>query len=322
MDPETQENVGLTLFSLLFVSHDNRNHVNLSKTEKDPVEIYLRCAITLYRSCKHRGLRFFLITNKSDFIYKKLEEIGDGQVPMYEIEFDRDVPEGIRFYEAHFKLDVVKALGTGRFGNLVGLVDSDVIVLRNLSVPVVDGDWLCGYILDDHTTSVAYADLQQSGLDEGAGSNWFGGELIFGTSQAFSKLAQEIDRLWPVYKSHLAQISHVGDEPIVSAALNNLREKGFISLFDAAQASPRIITRWWSARTLGRQARFREVQDSVILHLPSDKPFLAKLSSEDIETPKFLRLYKAYARRKSLVRYFANLADFIRGKRLKHVPRL
>jgi hypothetical protein len=237
-------------------------------------------------------------------------------------EFTRDVPDGIPFRSAHFKLDVLAAFGEGGFGDRPCLVDIDVLAVGPLPPNVAETDFLVYDI-----TNAMVCDIGQGRMSSDLGRltrrplaapRWFGGEFICASVPAYAALAREIDRIWLLYREAVGGFSHVSDETVVSAALADLAQDGW-SIGDAGAA--KVVTRWWSARTTFAQERLVEVADVALWHLPADKTFLAGLA-EDGAGGDLRRAYAAYVkgrlRRRRLVNPFLNA---LRGER-KHVGRL
>lgn len=315
----------MQLYGLLYVNWQNARHVNL-QAGADPVDVYLRCAVTLANSCAAAGIPFAIVTNEAALLRQRLTAIG-ASADLVEIAFTRDIPKGITFYEAHFKLDVIAAFATGNLGQQIGLVDIDAVVMADgelLTAALADADLLAfrlaGAFADERDAMAA--DLRRAGADEKSALTWYGGEFIAGTAEGFRKLAAEIDKVWAIYKSQLADMGHVGDEPIVSAALSNIQMQG-ATVKDLSAGPGFTVARWWSSRTLGPQIRFREVEGASVLHLPSDKTFLAgHAASVPFTRDGFLRAYKAYATRKLLPRRLATALQALLGRRGVHVPRL
>ncbi len=263
----------IQLYSLLYVVKSKRKHVNLGSVD-DPLDIYLRCALTLQESCARNGLRYAVLTNDKSCLGERLAKLKKESLPIVELEFSLDVPQGIPFYEAHFKLEALAALGSGELGSIVGLIDLDMIVLSPLTLPKVEGDWLGGYVLDNYTGALVQTDLRNAGMHGVAPGTWYGGEFLIGTARAFASLTSAIGRCWPNYLANIHLMSHVGDEAVVSAALNNMSSLP-VKIMDLGKSMPPAIARWWSARTNHRQNRFvifRWLRFSTCLQTKTSSP--------------------------------------------------
>ncbi|MCA3717245.1 MAG: hypothetical protein IM674_03220 [Brevundimonas sp.] len=237
--------------------------------------VYLACATLVARSAKACGESFTLLTNNA----KALLAIADGletePINIEEIEFNVDVPKGIPFYQAHHKLSVLEALSKGHLGRRAALVDIDTFFLKPISQQMP----AAGVVAYDITQFVpaSYTASLDTLIGEGRGRRWYGGEFIAGSTSDFSQLWDAIRSLLPRYFSQVRDYPHIGDETIVSAALNRLAEQ-WGSVADAG--SCQLIGRWWSSRTEAAYPPLASFRDTAVLHLPSDKPILAQLGKD------------------------------------------
>jgi hypothetical protein len=253
--------------------------------------------------------------------------MNSAKVPLVSLSFDRDVPENARFYEAHFKLDVLKHFGSGSLGDHVGLIDADMVLLRPFAID--DRFWagrslLCYDISDSFLDpGEMLSDLSALGLADGAVPRWFGGEFIVGSAEAFKTLSHYIDRIWPLYRARIGQMSHVGDEPIVSAALCNMQHDLGDTIHEIGEVGDvhgLSLARWWSSRTNTPQLPLSSAVGQALLHMPADKIFLAKMAGKSFERASFIRYYRSYVKRKLVLRRAASLVDRLLGKRAKFLP--
>ncbi len=242
--------------------------------------------------------------------------------------FTRDIPVGIPFYEAHFKLDVLAAFGNGSLGAQLGLVDLDAVLLGPVGETELNqraSDFVA-YRLNGYGGKWATleADLLRAGADPSGPLDWYGGEFIAGSADAFGRLSAELETLWPLYLGHLDQMQHIGDEAIVSAALSNLQLRGSTVKNAGQMPAPFTVARWWSSRTQAPQQRFRDVSTAALLHLPSDKEFLASYAEIPgrFAPEAFLRAYRSYVARKLVPRRLLNVLQGLTGRRRMYVPQL
>lgn len=307
----------IKLYSLFYADAASRRHANLSSAAGGDIEAYLRCGVTLARSCRHFGVPYAIITNNKPTVDAHLLRCGT-PVETLQIPFDLDVPDEAAFFAAHFKLDVFRAFGDGRFGSLVGLIDIDMVMLRRPVLPPCTERTMLVYDLAEPTRRCfgetrVVGDLRRVGGPDAPAAYWYGGEFIAATPVVFRELDVEIRRLWPRYRSHMNTLHHVGDEMIVSAAIAGLQRQG-VTIKDVGR--DKTVARWWTARTGFEQAPFRTVADSALLHLPSDKPFLGSRSEMAFDPTDFLDAYRAYARDKLARRRLINpLLNLLRGER-------
>jgi hypothetical protein len=312
----------IKLYGLLYVSEGKERHVNLDSNQNNALAVYVANAITLARSAEAAGMDFSLVTNQRDQIVRLLaQQGGEALVKVRDYAFKLDVPNGIPFRSAHFKLELLEAFGSGAFGDLVGLIDLDVVVMRPVQLP--EGA-LWAYDISDQVIP-AYgrariaADLARLLDRSTVEPRWFGGEFIIGSADYFAQLSVHISLLWPRYLSELRSFHHIGDEMVVSAALLLLAESG-VPVRDAGVEQ--VVARWWSTRTLAPLAALDDVIDRAILHLPADKRLLADAASLPFERAGFLARYRSYAARQRRVAQLKNVIDVLRFRPALSLPRL
>lgn len=305
----------IRLYSLLYVDHRQRVHANIKWTFSDAVDIYISCAALAANSAGINDIDFSLITNDTALIENRLRALRLPDISTNNLQFTLSVPYSIDFHNAHFKLDAIKALASGQFGDLVGLIDVDVIFNHKIPDDVKDvchSDFAVYDISEQIYTTYGFKKIQ-SDLELIAGCKfdnprWFGGEFLIASAPNMGILSNEISTCWLRYINNLDRVTHVGDEMIVSAALNLLARRGF-PITDIGTRG--VVARWWTSRTGFRQPTFEEIEQSAILHLPADKPFLAKQARRPFTRDAFLKTYKTYAKRKLRMRKAYN---FIKAK--------
>jgi len=316
----------LKLYSLFHVNPAiAQRHSNLSSAAGNPIDIYLNCGRLLAASCRHFDIEYAIVTNQADYLSERLTFLGGG-IKIIAFDLNRTVPRGISFYSAHFKLDLPRGFGEGVFGERVGLVDLDAVLVKPLPLnyaSVGDNELLVYDISEIERASygddVIAKSLTAIGGHVASAPYWFGGEFILGSANSFQMLSLEIDRLWPMYLKRHSELHHQGDEMVVSAALKHLEKSG-VSLIDVGQSSrlgtEPMIARWWSSRTLGRQIPLSTAARASILHLPADKPFLARMADSEFDPAKFLRSYRRHVQLKLIPRKLINpILNFSSQKR-------
>jgi hypothetical protein len=309
------------LYTLLYV--DDRQDViqNKIKIENPALSTYLPCAMLLRKSCALHGINVKILTNNAHFLNEELSRLGKPPIAI-EIDFPTDIPRSINYYAAHYKLDALRALGSGDLGNRVALLDCDIVMLRGL--PDEQSSWREDVLnVYDLSPSVA----QEFGEDYVAedvelltglripGARWFGGEFIAGSPAAFRLLMRQIDTIWPNYVRDHAKTRHEGDEMVVSAALNVLSHTGRMTLIDIGAKDRRWIGRWFSARTGYKQDPLAYHMDCALLHVPCDKDFLAAAADKPFDVAGFRRDFWRYAARKLRIRTAVNFIDRLSGRR-------
>jgi hypothetical protein len=269
-------------FGLLHLQADEQSAMNMSVQHfRDQVTIYANSAITLATTLEERGFAFTLLTNNKKAILDCVPSIADC-LQLQEIEFTTSVPSGIEFYSAHFKIDAFRYLSSLQDGYAI-LCDLDVLCVNDIPRSfenMVSRRVPLFYDISDQVIP-AYGYLPiiqdlQSLHDLDSEGRWAGGEFIAAPPAFFQLLVKEIDDgIYDRYLANLARAHHVGDEAVTSAALERLRTKG-VYIGDAGTLG--IIGRYWNARTMHSQRSFDYFRKLFLLHLPADKPFLAKVA--------------------------------------------
>jgi hypothetical protein len=285
--------VKLRFFGLLHLAPMESSSLVLAKKEfKQQIAIYIKNAVLLSDSLKKQGFRFTLLTNKRADIESFLEELSVS-IEIEEVEFSRGIPSGIRFYSAHFKLDLYRYFASLPDTYSI-LCDLDMVCLAGMSEAFMENirrnipmaynitDQVCY----DYGKNVVYEDLSRISA-EGSSGHWYGGEFIGGDSVFFTQLADSVDEVFPQYIKVINEVNHVGDEAVTSTALESLRKRG-ISVSDAGKLCG--VGRYWNcAKLLVFQQPFPYYKECFLLHLPADKDFLARV--EFIDAEKFIRAY-------------------------------
>jgi hypothetical protein len=307
------------LYSLFYVSSDQRNHSNL-RGAVDDIGIFLGCASLLAKSARYHGIQFALVTNDVALVRARLNSVDAAEdVNLVCHRFERNVPRGIEFYSAHFKLDLFRAFGSGAFGDWIGLIDLDMVLLHPIPEWLYQKNDLLAYVITDQVFPEYGRETVVRDLERVAGCpidtpTWYGGEFLLGHSEAFQRLAGHVERCWPAYLRNIEALHHVGDEMVVSSSLA-LAQRNCELVTDAGSMG--LVRRWWTARTGFVQRPLHLASPTCVLHLPADKRFLAAQSRQPFHPAEFLSSYKSYARKKLLVRklYNSTLGLFERQRR-------
>lgn len=319
---------GLRLYTLLYIDDTETSNSNIGNGKLSNKDVYIRCASRLSASCLRHGFQVEVLTNEPDYVNARLAELGQPEIALG-LNFSRDVPKGIPFYAAHFKLDAIRQLGTGQFGDYVGLIDNDVIMLN---APAIDLDaWeehrLFLYDITETVLEEYGDELVGSDLERVAGTKldllrWYGGEFVAGSRSAFRILSERVEAIWPAYREIASDLHHIGDEIIVSAAIATLKDENRIAITNVGDEDHRWISRWFSARTGFSQLPFSHHLRSSMLHLPSDKRFIAAFAMHPFEVSPFISRYKVHLKRKLIARTVLNYVSFLMGQPRRQVPRL
>ena len=305
-----------TLCSLLYVDDVSCHPVNLKAGRRNPVDIYVACACLLARSAEAAGERFVLITNRADTVEKTAERLTLRPPELIQLDFQLDIPSHVPFYQAHFKLALMGALGQGVCGPAAVLLDLDMVVLKPFT-HILNENCLTAYDITDQVSGEYVQSL--TSLLGAPASRWYGGEFLAGPAASFTRLNDHVTEFTPAYVRGIHNFAHIGDETVVSAALNRMEERG-VRLDDAGRSC--MVARWWSSRTKHRQPAFAEVEDACVLHLPSDKPFLAKEALSSYDLAGLTDRYRSDIRYKIFARRAVQLLDTRQSRKTLYAARL
>ena len=308
----------LQLFGLLHLKENQLSAVNIrTKNFADQVQIYIRNAINLSNTLESQGVSFKLLTNKKYILddYLRFEK---NSLQVEEIPFITEVPNGARFYSAHFKLDAFRYLSK-QANEYVGLCDIDMVCANGYPAcldNIVKAKLPLYYDISDQVIpayghEVIIDDLKIIHGIESEG-RWCGGEFISGTPAFFSMLVDEIESIYPNYIANISNLHHVGDEAFTTAALELLRRKG-VCIGDAGTLG--IVGRFWNTHTLHCQKPFESFKKCFLLHLPADKRFLAEVSlQEGVNSENVLKFYVAHMKKYYLINAAKKLFKFFINK--------
>lgn len=305
-------------YGLLYIDRDHDRHVNL-RSSLDPVVVYAGCASLLAASARAAGESFTVLTNAARQVREAAAAGSFLPFHCEEMSFDLALPADIRFFQAHHKLCVLEAMGSGALGSFVGLIDLDAVIQAPLSRRLGQAPGICAYALDEGLAGGRVSDLDLLIGPTRSPRQWYGGEFIAGDWMSMGAVAMACRALLPRYLDALPHLLHVGDETLVSAALNLLRQGG-LTIRDVGAEG--LVARWYSSRLPIPQPPLAEVLDAVVLHLPNDKLFLQNQARRPFEAERFRRDLVRRATGKSMLRSLANpLLSLVQGER-KFPPRV
>ncbi|WP_300899024.1 hypothetical protein [uncultured Duncaniella sp.] len=127
--------MNVKFYTLLYIDiEEKRQWQGTVWTGEDRLKIFLRNAAVLNKSLTEFGgfEPLTILTNKPKHIQLLSEEIGYKNYNIKEIEFNLNVPKGIKFYSAHFKIDAFKFLSSCPEDEYSILMDNDIVLLREL----------------------------------------------------------------------------------------------------------------------------------------------------------------------------------------------
>ncbi|HIP11460.1 MAG TPA: hypothetical protein EYG73_01950 [Arcobacter sp.] len=287
------------LYGLLHLDDREQTAMNVRTNDfKDQIELYVKNALTLSKSLQIQGIEFILLTNQRLFIDEILLKLSESLM-VEEISFQTQVPKGIRFYSAHFKLDVYRYFSQKDDDDYMGLCDLDMVCVNNIPQAFINNvkDKIPFFydisedVITTHGSEIIIRDLELLTGHRSEG-RWSGGEFISGTAEFFAQLIYEIDELFPNYLNNLNIFHHIGDEALTSAGLENLRKSG---TYIADAGTLGLVGRYWNTNVLYYQRKFYYFESCFLLHLPADKRFLADMHNKKLNNSHdYINHYKAY----------------------------
>lgn len=282
----------LKFYNLMYVDLEEKRYLS-GKTynNEERIDLYVKGSCVLDKSLRINSLGGVnIITNNKTLISNSLHRIGYNNINIIEIPFSLNVPKGIPFFSAHFKIEVYKYFASCSHDEYSILLDSDVVCLNSLNeefysitnnrIPMIY--YLNSYGGEKKLHDVRLIDKDIEWLP------WAGGEFIGGDAAFFNALYREIllfkDNYWNVVHNGLF---HVGDEMLTSIALARLRKYGICPV-DAKWFG--VIYRYWS---IAESKGIFEYKTSFI-HLPGDKTFEYGLNLQSNSVKKMFKAYWLY----------------------------
>lgn len=126
-------------------------------------------------------------------------------------------------------------------------------------------------------------------------------------------LLPDTDRLW------LYDISEAMFGGGAEGAAARLEGQG-VAIGEAGAAG--LVARWWSRRTVQPHAAFRDAARAAVLHLPADKPYLARAALHPFDPIRFTTDYAGHAARRLPRERAALLAERLLGRAAQRLPQL
>ena len=267
----------LKFYTLLYLEKEERRILNRKEySQQSRIDLFVRNACLLDKTLRLNGISLGggVLTNDTSLVNESLQR-ADYKLPVKEIPFSLDVPKGIPFYSAHFKIDAFKFFATLPQNEYSILLDNDVIGMQSLPNEHSESiTSMCPWVYhppgNAHFPAAKRIDPSLERLD------WAGGEFIGGNAEFFKKLHAEIMLVWEAYLRELPKgLSHIGDEMLTSIALQRLRDR---ELNVAEAGKKKIVYRYWGNEELQAPAQ----TDAMLVHLPYDKVFCANLNLSEL----------------------------------------
>lgn len=270
---------------------EKRRLAGRTYTCDERIDLYVKGACVLDKSLiinNMGGVK--ILTNNKSAIEASTKRLGYESIDIVEIPFSLNVPKGISFYSAHFKIDVFKYLSHKSNDEYSILLDSDIVCMHDFGqefYSIVDAGQPMVYFLNGYGGTKKLSDVHRI-TEEISWMPWAGGEFIGGNADFFGALYAEIvqfkEQYWAVVNDGLF---HVGDEMLTSIALQKLRNKGAYHPIDAKLFD--VIYRYWSVHEQKGIHNFA----MSLMHFPGDKTFFRKV---DLSQNSIDGLLKGYSR--------------------------
>lgn len=288
----------MRFFTLIHISRNEKSlhNNNVVKSFDEQILLYFTCACRLHLSLKAAGLELIIITNDKNFLQAVNKD--NYQIEIEQTDFSLEVPSGVKFFSAHFKIELYKYLSALK-DEYIGLIDCDIVCINPMPEcfkNVISYKVPLYYDITDQVTP-AYGQNRVINDKEKVSNKksiglWAGGEFIAGPPDFFGKLYEEIDTLKSNYFLNMNSLHHQSDEVLTSVAIENIRLNESSRLLDAGALS--IIARFWSPKTLHVQKGIDAFSDHFLIHLPSDKKFITKLKKDQLQGSRFFKAYKQH----------------------------
>lgn len=281
-------------FSLLFVPDFECVSHNMQQCSfENTIKTYLYNAISLQNSLKRFEFDFILFTNNKPYLQKFLS--CKNMHNIIEVDFlqykeHKTLPRDIGFYAAHHKIFLFKYISKFPFSDYMIFIDLDVIAINEPPISlmkIIEDKIPCAYNITDQCVP-AYGeekiidDLKTVSNENNYGI-WYGGEFLGGSPTFFEKIADSSLMYFSSYIKNRQHVHHNGDEFLINISLEEYSKK--YRIIDAGALS--LIGRYWSCPTKHIQRPLKYyTANCFLLHLPSDKNFLARHNQTSSESFK------------------------------------
>lgn len=263
----------LTFYTMLYIKDDN---LTANNAVNDHLNIlgYIKCCKLLSESLQEKGIPLVVLSNKPEII-----RIYEPALTTEQASFDLAVPQKIKFYSAHYKIEVFRHLAQKESGYFI-LVDNDVVCINDIpeNLKIILEKQLPVYYDITSQCYPAYgkgkiiAD-KSAVMGEKSVGNWAGGEFIGGTASFYKALYQQCMAYWPIYVNFYREYHHQGDEMVLSCAIEQYLLSGH-PLIDVGSFGG--IARHWSIKTKHIARPIEALLDHFLWHLPADKEYLLR----------------------------------------------
>ena len=286
----------IRFYTLLYIDLDEKRTLSMKQhSGKERISLFLKNAavldkslITLNPALPH----LTILTNNQALIHEIEKEIGYNFTTK-EIEFTLDVPKGIPFYSAHFKIDCFRYFSSLPEDEYSVLVDNDIVVLEPLPqffYDIAEQNIPMLYHLRLKDTARMMKDCRK--IDASLNViQWTGGEYWGGCRDFFAELYQICYEISGKYFSSIRNgFYHIGDEALTSIAVRRMQDNGLV-YYNIHNFN--LLYRFWGHH----EANTLRSVNTVLAHLPADKAWVAKQKFHiAFDKDKFLAKYERHRR--------------------------
>lgn len=287
----------IKFYTLLYIDlSENRILQGAERTGRERLGIFVKNIILLNRSLRVHNPdldNITVLTNNTRIINEILSECGYSDLQVDQIQFDFNVPKGIKFYSAHFKIDAFRYFATRPDDEYSILLDNDIVELKPLTTTFYDvvsrREPMC-YHLNEAHADVIQADCRKINPSVPI-VEWVGGEFIGGVNAIFKMIYDECIKYSNAYFEQLNNgLFHIGDEMLTSISIAQIASNG-IRFIDVGALG--FLYRYWGMH----EHESIEHYSPIFAHLPADKVWLASYDcKENFETGRFLKSYGKHLR--------------------------
>ena len=268
----------ILFFGLLHIKFNENHKLNFnSKNEEDKVLVYLKNAILLDKQLEYYGHRLILITNKKNFLKKKIKKL-NYNLNLKSIKFETFVPKNTHFYSCHFRVDIFKYLSTLRNVYSI-LLDLDTLILNNPEKFLLVQKKNMSLVNDiSHNVIPAYGRshiLKKLKILNPKINKvlWFGGDFFSGNNSFYRSLFVKSKFYQKKFVKNIKNLHDQTDELFISASLFDLKYKKNLKIKYANKLD--IFNRYWNTNVLHKQKKITYYKKYIFLHTPADKKFLS-----------------------------------------------
>ena len=270
-------------FGLLHIKNNENQKLNFNSNSDDQkILVYLKNAILLDKQLKHFSKELILISNKKNFLKKKLKYL-DYNLKIISIKFQTYVPKSTHFYSCHFRVDVFKYLSFQK-KNYSVLLDLDVLVLNNPKIIENFKRKKISLVNDiSHNVIPAYGEkkiLQKLNIINPKIKKvlWIGGDFFAGNSDFFKLMYKKTVFYQKKFIKNIRYLSDQTDELFMSASINDIKESNLIKIKFGNKLN--IFDRYWNTNIKHKQKKIEKYKNNIFLHVPADKLFLSRCYHE------------------------------------------